>query len=192
MRTLRSWFLLGLLIAACGKDRAAAPPPTSADPVAARGQAVVGAFKTRIRGALSKALEGGTPSAISVCGDAAKDAAAAVAVDGVTVGRATRKPRNPANAVTGWQAEALAEFEALAAAGKPLDGARYVKSMPDGRTRYAEPLVVQALCTKCHGAALEPDVKAALATAYPTDQATGYREGDLRGLAWAEFATPAR
>ena len=51
--------------------------------------------------------------------------------------------------------------------------------------------MVQALCTKCHGAAIAPDVQAAVAAAYPTDQATGYAEGALRGLAWAEYrATP--
>jgi hypothetical protein len=42
---------------------------------------------------------------------------------------------------------------------------------------------VQALCVNCHGApdALAPEVKAQLAKDYPFDQATGYREGQVRG-----------
>ncbi|MBK9031682.1 MAG: DUF3365 domain-containing protein [Myxococcales bacterium] len=186
---------LAVLAAACGRDRPKDPPapPSSATPpaAAARGQQAVGALKQQLRTELSKALEGGTPHAIEVCGTAAKTIAERVGVDGLTLGRATRKPRNPANAVAGWQAEALAEFEATAAAGKKLDGAHYVRQLPDGQVRYAEPLVTQALCLKCHGADLEPDVRAALAAAYPDDQATGYADGALRGLAWAEYrATP--
>ena len=37
------------------------------------------------------------------------------------------------------------------------------------------------LCLTCHGAALSPDVEAALAESYPEDHATGYSAGDLRG-----------
>lgn len=183
-----------VLAAACGRDRPkASPPPATSDAATAtatastRGHAAIAALKDQLRAALSKALEGGAPNAVEVCGTAAKAIADGLATDGVKVGRATRKPRNPTNAVAGWQDEALAEFEAAAAAGKKLDGLHYLRQLPDGQTRYAEPLVVQALCLKCHGADVAPDVKAALATAYPTDQATGYAEGALRGLAWAEY-----
>ena len=187
-----------VLAAACGRDRpreapaapTAAPtavPPAAAAPASTRGQQAIAALKQRLRTDLSKALEGGTAKAVDVCSTAAKQITDGLAADGLTLGRATRKPRNPANAVAGWQAEALAEFEATVAAGKPLDGARYLRQLPDGQVRYAEPLVTQALCLKCHGAELEPDVRAAIATAYPADQATGYADGALRGLAWAEY-----
>lgn len=189
---------LGLVVlaAACGRDRPkAAPPPTASDAATAtaakRGHDAITTLKDRLRGELSKALESGAPHAVEVCGTAAGAVADALAADGLKVGRATRKPRNPKNAVAGWQEEALAEFEAAAAAGKKLDGLHYLRQLPDGQTRYAEPLVVQALCLKCHGADVAPEVKAALATAYPADQAIGYQEGALRGLAWAEYrATP--
>ena len=205
MRTHAALLTLAVLAAGCGRDRAKPtppPPPAAADAAAAtataatataskRGHDAIAALKDQLRAALSKALEGGAPHAVEVCGTAAKAIADALATDGVKVGRATRKPRNPDNAATGWQAEALAEFEAAAAAGTKLDGLHYLRQLPDGQTRYAEPLVVQALCTKCHGAAIAPDVQAAVAAAYPTDQATGYAEGALRGLAWAEYrATP--
>ena len=179
----RAQLALALVVVAtaCGQDRPkASPPPAASD----------AALKDQLRAALSKALEGGAPNAVEVCGTAAKAIADGLATDGMKVGRATPKPRNPANAVAGWQAEALAEFEAAAAAGKKLDGVHYLRQLPDGQTRYAEPLVVQALCLKCHGADVAPDVKAAIAAAYPADQATGYAEGALRGLAWAEGVSP--
>ena len=194
----RAQLALALVVVAtaCGQDRPkASPPPAASDAATAtastRGHAAIAALKDQLRAALSKALEGGAPNAVEVCGTAAKAIADGLATDGMKVGRATPKPRNPANAVAGWQAGALAEFEAAAAAGKKLDGIHNLRQHPDGQTRYAEPLVVQALCLKCHGADVAPDVKAAIAAAYPADQATGYAEGALRGLAWAEYrATP--
>jgi hypothetical protein len=78
----------------------------------------------------------------------------------------------------------------MKADGRDLTGATYARRLPDGRTAYAEPIVIQDLCLACHGAEVAPDVKAALAEKYPTDAATGYVVGDLRGLAWVEL--PAR
>jgi hypothetical protein len=114
--------------------------------------------------------------------------AKSLSAGGVTVGRATRKPRNPANAAAGWCADALARFESIAAAGQSLEGAAWASRLSDGTTAYAEPLIIQPLCIPCHGAALAPEVKAALADRYPGDQATGYAVGNLRGVAWAEIA----
>ena len=54
-----------------------------------------------------------------------------------------------------------------------------------GKTVYGQ------LCVTCHGESLAPDVQERLAERYPTDRATGYRVGDLRGVFWAELP-PAR
>lgn len=54
---------------------------------------------------------------------------------------------------------------------------------------YAEPLVIQEFGLGCHGSAITPDVEVALAEKYPTDKATGYAVGDLRGVAWVELTT---
>lgn len=169
---------------------AGAPAPESV----AKGQQAVGALKQQLVAALTEAIErSGAPAAIAVCSGVAPGIAQSVGGGGVTVGRATRKPRNPANAAVGWRADALAHFEARVAAGQPLGGATWASRLPDGTTAYAEPLVIQELCLACHGARLAPEVAAALAERYPADQATGYAIGDLRGVAWAEIAgAPAR
>lgn len=158
----------------------------------AQGKQAVGALKRQLVGALTEALKSGPPSsAITVCSGVAPGVAQSLSSGGVTVGRATRKPRNPANAAAGWRADALAHFESMVAAGRPLDGASWSARLPNGATGYAEPLVIQPLCLACHGAQLAPEVSAELASRYPSDQATGYAAGDLRGVAWAEIASAA-
>lgn len=200
---MRTLVLLGLL-AACSREPSSSPPPPrpSAPPASApaavvpaaappaspveRARVAVAGYKRELLAALTAAKRDGLPAAIEACATAAPSLAKAASVDGLTVGRATNKPRNPANAAAGWQAEALASFEAKVAAGAALEGASWTATGPDGATRYAEPLVIGAPCVTCHGAELMPDVKAALAARYPDDRATGYALGDLRGLAWAE------
>ena len=154
----------------------------------AKGKQAVGALKRQLVAALTEAIKGGAPAAIEVCSGVAPGIAQSVGGGGVTVGRATRKPRNPGNVATGWRADALARFESMVAAGRPLDGAMWASRLPDGTTAYAEPLVIQQLCVACHGTQLAPEVKSVLAARYPADQATGYAVGDLRGVAWAEIA----
>jgi hypothetical protein len=171
--------------AGAGSSGGGEPAPESV----ARGKQAVGALKRQLVGALTEAIKSGAPAAIGVCSGVAPGIAQSVGSGGVTVGRATRKPRNPANAAAGWRADALAQFESMIAAGRSLDGATWAARLPDGTTAYAEPLVIQELCVACHGGQLAPEVKTALAARYPADQATGYAVGDLRGVAWAEIAT---
>jgi hypothetical protein len=181
-----------VLLAACSRE----PKATATDPVdvgaaeRARGAAIIGELKRSLVGALTKAMADGPPAAIEVCHTQAPALAAALARDGVTVGRATRKPRNPNNAVAGWQAEALTQFEQSRAAGTALDGASFARRLSDGRIAYAEPLVIQPVCLACHGTTLSTEVQQTLAARYPEDRATGYVAGDLRGVAWVELPAP--
>lgn len=186
---------LGIVaVAAVACSERARPAASEADPVdaaaRARGHAVIGELKRTLVGALTKALADGPAQAIAVCQTEAPAIAARLSHDGIVVGRATRKPRDPANAVGGWQAEALTSFEQARAAG-PLDGKSFVARLADGRVGYAEPLVIQEVCLACHGAAVAPEVRAALDARYPTDRATGYQLGELRGLAWVELPAGA-
>lgn len=195
--------LLSMLVACEARPPAPPPPPPPApSPIAAarsstvsmdpaeRGHAAVSKLKGTLVAALGKAMtEGGPTKAIEVCSTEAPALARAASTDGVTVGRATRKPRNPANAASGWREEAIAHFEALPPAER--GAARFSRALPDGATAYAEPLVIAELCLACHGSKLAPEVSAELARRYPDDRATGYALGDLRGVVWAELG-PAR
>lgn len=185
--------LLAWGASAAGGEAPAAPAgaasqPAAADP-AVEGRRLVGELKRRLTAALTGALRDGPASAVAVCRTEAPAIARALGTGGAVLGRATRKPRNPANLAAGWQAEALADFERRAAGGAGLDGASWSKRLPDGRTAYAEPLLVQPLCLTCHGPvdAMPSELRAVLAAQYPDDRATGYAAGDLRGIAWVEL-----
>jgi hypothetical protein len=183
------WSLLVVVLLSCTKDQPAgqAAPVEPTAEQRARAAALIGELKKSLVGELTAAMGQGAPAAIATCHTAAPALTAKVSREGAVVGRATRKPRNPANLATGWQAEALAHFEQLHADGKPLAGQSYTRVLAGGKLAYAEPLVVQELCLACHGQTLAPEVTARLAETYPQDRATGYAPGDLRGVAWAEL-----
>ena len=50
--------------------------------------------------------------------------------------------------------------------------------------RYYKPMIVAALCQKCHGNVdqLDPALKKSLADNYPNDKAVNYQIDDFRGL----------
>jgi len=53
--------------------------------------------------------------------------------------------------------------------------------------RVYKPLVAKAMCLKCHGTNISDDIQAVLKKVYSKDQATGFKEGDLRGVIVAEI-----
>ena len=178
--------LVAFVLVACAKP--APKETTDVTPAQrARGAALVGELKKSLLQAVTTAMAQGVPAAIEACHTQAPALTAAVAREGAVVGRATDRPRNPKNAASGWQAEALAHFDKLKRGGTPLQGQTFVRALSDGRIAYAEPLVIQELCVSCHGAALAADVQVAITAKYPNDRATGYAAGDLRGVAWVEL-----
>ncbi len=123
--------------------------------------------------------DGGAAGAIGVRKERAPKIAQAVASEkGVMIGRTSAKLRNPANAAPTWAASLLAEqpAEPRVAAGT------------DGSLGVTLPITLAANCLACHGSPeqIDPAVKATLAARYPKDQATGFKEGDLRGWFWVE------
>jgi len=150
--------------------------------VAAR-DAMFGRLFARLGEAMQARNADGSPAgpagAISVCKDEAPKIAQAVASEkGVMIGRTSDRLRNPANAAPEWAAGLLAD--------QPVEPR--VAANPDGSLGVVLPIKLAANCLACHGSAdtIEPAVKAAIAAKYPKDQATGYKEGDLRGWFWVE------
>jgi hypothetical protein len=56
--------------------------------------------------------------------------------------------------------------------------------LEDGRFGYVEPIRVEKVCLMCHGAEVPPPIAERIASLYPDDEATGFKEGDFRGLFW--------
>ena len=142
--------------------------------------AAKGAMMGSLMGALSGGLaDKGPAGAIGICKERAPAIAQEVGAElGLTIGRTSHKLRNPSNSAPAW-AQALLE-------SSPAE--QRFSSSDDGRLGVAFPIVLQPPCIACHGAAtdLAPDVREALASGYPEDQATGYAVGDLRGWFWVE------
>ena len=159
-------------------------PPALA-PALWRAEAATKALQQRLSRRLLEEMADG-PNAVKVCREEAPAIAADVsAMQGLSVGRTSHRLRNPANAPRPWAAPFVA-----AAAGKPAAEVKAVAVDLGDRVGYLRPIGLAGGCLKCHGPAegLSPGVKAALASGYPRDQATGFAEGDLRGWFWAEVA----
>ncbi|WP_295420663.1 DUF3365 domain-containing protein [Sulfurovum sp.] len=63
-----------------------------------------------------------------------------------------------------------------------------IKVVEEGNvTRVYKPLITKPVCLKCHGSDLNPKIADAIKSAYPQDKATGFKEGDLRGVIVSEI-----
>jgi hypothetical protein len=162
-----------------------AEPPAAATPAAAlRAQQVAQRLIQTVYAELVDALNEGTPEqAVYVCHEAAQRVTEEVAAkEGVLVRRTSLRVRNPRNAPDEFERRVLEQWETSEA--KPTLYSEVVE-LPNGarELRYLQPIVLQPLCTSCHGTAeqITAPVRQALASHYPADQATGYQAGDLRG-----------
>jgi hypothetical protein len=132
---------------------------------------------------------GGPENAIGVCKTQAPEIAKNLsAKHQVKVTRVGTRARNPDMGVPNdWQTQALKQFETRLAKGdKPYD-IEYIQLTKSGsydlELRYAKPIVLQPMCTACHGTSeqISPEVKAKLDQLYPNDKAVNYKPGELRG-----------
>ncbi len=153
----------------------------------APGPGLLAPFKRDLQQALKDGLARGPEEAIAACQLRAPEIAEDRSRDGVRVGRASHRLRNPANAAPDWVRPILEAYVTDAS-----DRAPRTVSLPDDRSGYVEPILLQPLCLTCHGETLAPDVASRVAELYPEDRATGFEVGDLRGVFWVEFPQPAR
>ena len=152
------------------------------DDAAARGASLLAPFKAQLKGALMDGMQQGPAQAIEVCSKDAPDIAASLSVDGVSMGRSSHKLRNTANASPDWLAPVIDAYASGEAELAPV-----VVELEDGRKGYAEPILVQPMCLTCHGATVHADVADRIAALYPDDAATGFSDGDFRGVFWVTF-----
>jgi hypothetical protein len=161
-----------------------------ADPTEAAPKIIGEAF-AQLSAALAEAIaKDGPAKALNVCSERAPQITAAVSEKhGVTLSRATDKPRNPKNAASAEEKAALQAFaQALANQESPKP---QTLTNPDGSISYFAPIVLgNPLCLKCHGEPgqdIDNATLAAIRASYPEDKATGYELGQLRGLWHVSF-----
>lgn len=163
------------------------PVPKELEGRVTTAQGAIGELKKTLSGRLQEAIKsGGHASGIEVCAsEAGKLTADIAAKNGVEIGRSSLKLRNEQNAPRPWVKAYLSEV-----AGKPAKDVKPAVYDLGDKLGVVEPLPTQALCVSCHGApeGIPAEVKQKLGERYPKDQATGFAEGDLRGVAWVELA----
>ena len=154
----------------------------------AASRAAVKEFAASLQGELGAAIKAGGPvSAIEVCSTKAPAIAADISKkQGWKVARTSLKLRNPNNAADAWETKVLKEFEARKAKGEDPAQMEYSEKITgNGKQefRYMKAIAIpaDAPCLTCHGDKIDPAVGAKLKTLYPQDQATGYKQGDIRG-----------
>ncbi len=135
-------------------------------------------------GNLKKHLKAGGPAdALNFCSMNAADLTAKVDNElgkDVSIKRITLKPRNPANEATGDEKAVLEALQTLNENHVRLP--RHLVQKTQNGYKYYKPLrITKKVCLKCHGTNIDPKLKAEIAKRYPSDKATGYKMGDLRG-----------
>ena len=201
-------FVLALGITACGggeppddavpepAEQPAAPIAVSAEDAAAVAeiaQPVAMALARTLQMNLVEAMQAGGPvGAMEFCNVEALPLTQQVSAEqGMVVKRTSWQLRNPANAPDALEVAALAHFaDAYDASGGAIPE-DWVQADPEGGFRYYKALPTATPCLNCHGneEQLAPGVADALAELYPQDQATGFSEGQMRGL--LRVAVPA-
>ena len=98
-----------------------------------------------------------------------------------TIKRVSDKPRNPNNRANENEA-IINELKQKISNGEKLSP-KFTDS--DGQTKGYFPIETNLMCLQCHGSKaldIKPNVLKKIAQLYPNDQATGYKENQLRGI----------
>ncbi len=134
----------------------------------------------------------GVGGALGVCNQQAPQIASKVSGEtGVAIRRTALKLRNPSNAPDAWERKTLESFARDIAAGADparLEAHTIVSTADGASVRWMRPIVLQPMCTTCHGKTIDSGVNELLHGLYPQDQAVDYAPGDLRGAFTATVA----
>lgn len=143
-----------------------------------------------LKGELEAAVaEGGFEKAIEVChlrAEPIKEAVEKSTAENIRVKRTTHRSRNPDNNPDEVEDKALLYFENIIDKGESIPEF-YIQKVTRNDSAFFyffKPLKIESLCLGCHGKTenISPAVVALLGNLYPGDKATGYSEGEFRGL----------
>ena len=156
------------------------------DKLAMEARGIVKGFGSQLKSTLIGAMKKGGPvNALGVCNTKARPITMAAAKkSGWNVGRTSLKLRNPSNGADAWERAVLTDFEARKAAGAdPKKLEKYEIVDVDGKKtfRYMKAIPTGKPCLHCHGGALKEPVQSKISALYPSDKATGFKPGDIRG-----------
>lgn len=153
------------------------------DPRIVQSKKLTASLQQQLGHALKTALQTKEPvHAIGVCKLEAPDIALALSQNSnARVGRTALKVRNPNNRPDSAEGEILQVFKTAIEQGEFPTEMMHFSANPDGSALFMQPIVMQPVCTVCHGTNIAEPIRQTLEEAYPNDQATGFTEGSLRG-----------
>ena len=99
-----------------------------------------------------------------------------------TLQRVSDKPRNPINKANYKETAFIYELKQKISKGEKLTP-KFTES--DGEITGYFPIETNAMCLQCHGSKdldIKPNVLKKIVQLYPKDQATGYKENEIRGI----------
>ena len=99
-----------------------------------------------------------------------------------TLKRVSDKPRNPLNKATENETDFINELKEKISKGEKMTP-KFTES--DGKITGYFPTETNAMCLQCHGSKdldIKPNVLKKIVQLYPKDQATGYKENEIRGI----------
>lgn len=150
------------------------------------GDIYVNALQKELGTALKSAMsEKGPVGAVDFCHVEAQQITNEVNIplnENITVRRYSDRPRNVKNTAGDYEMAAINYFK------EHPDQKSYLQKVEsNNETRifnYYKPIYIQTVCLNCHGAEnqINEDVLAIINDRYPYDRATGYEEGDFRGV----------
>ncbi|WOE68782.1 DUF3365 domain-containing protein [Hydrogenimonas thermophila] len=177
-----------MLFASQSGQNAMGPKPKKGDgeisQVVKTGQNATKLLLKTLGGNMKKHMKSGGPAdALNFCALNASKLTAKVDEKlgkNVSVKRITLKPRNPANEAEKDERRVLEALQTLHETGVRLP--RHLIQKTDDGYKFYKPLkIAKKVCLKCHGTNIDPKLEKTIAKFYPTDKATGYKMGDLRG-----------
>ena len=133
---------------------------------------------------MDKMKEGGIPLAVEYCNIEALPLTSKISeAEHVHIKRTSLKVRNSQNSPNKEEVQVLNKF--LSMIDRNVSPKPIVKMNQSGSPHYYAPILVDSKCLMCHGTPdqdLSKKTDSIIKTYYPKDLATGFKEGDLRGI----------
>ena len=143
---------------------------------------IIKKFAGELKQQLKQGMKSGGPvAAIDICYISAPSIANLNSTNGWTIKRTSLKVRNDKNKATKQEIEVLQEFETKKLQGIKVSDLHYAKTT-DNQFVYMQAIGTKKVCLHCHGIDLKTETKEALQKHYPNDTATGFKQGDIRGM----------
>jgi hypothetical protein len=178
-----SWILL---MSSCSENATSQNETTVDidDAYIAKGKTIAASTFSILGSNLQKAMkEGGVQNAVKYCNLAASPLVdSLMQVHQASIKRTSLKTRNPKNQPTKEERIQLEKYQKQYETGAVL---KTVSQKSNKRITFYAPIYVMELCQKCHGKideSLKKEDFAFIRDIYPTDEATNYSAGDLRGM----------